>query len=59
MNAEIVSILNEHFKTEERQRDSMVVILGRDLLGKYPKVNSAFYELLSAIATPATMMIRC
>ncbi|MGL9734791.1 MAG: Arc family DNA-binding protein [Symbiopectobacterium sp.] len=30
MNAEIVSILNEHFKTEERQRDSMVVIHGRN-----------------------------
>lgn len=50
MNAEIVSILGEHYKTEERQRDSMVVVLGRDLLTKHPEVNAAFYELLSSIA---------
>ena len=50
MNAEIVSILSEHFKIEEQQKDSVVVVLGRELLGKYPNVNKAFYKLLSSIA---------
>lgn len=50
MNAEIVSILSDVISREEKYRDSMVVVLGRDLMNKYPEVREAFYNLASAMA---------
>lgn len=50
MNAEIVSILSEAISREAQTRNSMVVILGRDLLNKYPEVREAFYNLVTAMA---------
>ncbi len=51
MNAEIVSILSEAISREAQTRNSMVVILGRDLLNKHPEVREAFYNLVTAMAS--------
>ncbi|MBV8045070.1 Arc family DNA-binding protein [Pluralibacter sp.] len=50
MNAEIVSILSDFFNREEQYRNSMVVVLGWELMNKHPEVREAFYNLAAAMA---------
>lgn len=50
MNAEIVSILSEFISREDQYRNSMVVVLGRDLMNKHPEVREAFFKLVTTMA---------